>query len=360
MPVTIPKPAVIPDRTKVDIGVETKKVKNLRFIFKDGQAQLMWDEVGPDAVIAHAMVMSDDGRRKYFVGGNWKSSGDAAFVEKFGNEVLQNIEFNKKSGDVVVAPPLIYAPQLNDLLYNQIEVGAQNISQHGPGAFTGQVNGQQLKDMDVPWAIVGHSERRFIFRETKEDIAAKVKEAMNNDIKVIYCIQQTSMDREVGPDHPMFGLKEELRTLIEMLPPEQWVNIVLAYEPLWALSRLEMSQNGETTDKIDIEAIDALIGHKEIQETHKMIRDFIETEVGPETAKFLRIIYAGPVSEHNAPELIQMEDVDGFLVHGEPALTEQFQQIVDDVDEHFKKGRDDEDGPGGGRGPSGGPTVMDR
>ena len=168
------------------------------------------------------------------------------------------------------------------------------------------------------------------------------------------------MDREVGPDHPMFGLKEELRTLIDMLAPEQWVNIVLSYEPIWAMSKLQMPHNSESNDKLDPEAIDALIDNKEIQETHKMIRNFIEAEVGPETAKFLRIIYAGPVSKHNAADLIQMEDVDGFLVQGEPSMTDQFQQIVDDVDEHFKKGRDDKDGPGGGRGPSGGPAVMDR
>lgn len=74
------------------------------------------------------MALGDGGKRRFFVGANWKSNGSKDFVEKFGSEVLQNIEFNKSNGDVMVAPPMIYIPQLNDLLYNKIEVGAQNIS----------------------------------------------------------------------------------------------------------------------------------------------------------------------------------------------------------------------------------------
>ena len=84
MPTTIPRPQVIPDkRTATDI--EVPKVKNLRFCFKDGQAQLSWDEVGTDAVVAHSMSMSEQGKRRFFVGANWKSNGNRAFVEKFGS-----------------------------------------------------------------------------------------------------------------------------------------------------------------------------------------------------------------------------------------------------------------------------------
>lgn len=86
MPTTIPKPQTIPGKTSTDI--EIPKVKNLRFCFKDGQAQLSWEEVGTDAVVAHSMSMSEEGKRRFFVGANWKSNGSAAFVEKFGEEVL--------------------------------------------------------------------------------------------------------------------------------------------------------------------------------------------------------------------------------------------------------------------------------
>ena len=91
----------------------------------------------------------------------------------------------------MVAPPMIYVPQLNNLLYNKIDVGAQNISQYGEGDFTGQVNGNQLQDMDVPWTIIGHSERRKIFRESNEDLAMKVKEALHNNIKIVFCISES-------------------------------------------------------------------------------------------------------------------------------------------------------------------------
>ena len=106
----------------------------------------------------------------------------------------------------MVAPPMIYVPQLNDLLYNQVEVGAQNVSHHGEGPFTGNVNAKQLSDMDVPWAIVGHSERRMIMGESVDDVAKKVKEAMRNGLKVIYCVSQTAMDRDLGPEHTMNGM----------------------------------------------------------------------------------------------------------------------------------------------------------
>ena len=104
-------------------------------------------------------------------------------------------------------------------MYNKIDVGAQNISQRGPGAFTGQVNGEQLRDMDVPWTIVGHSDRK-IFGENQEDVGKKVREALNNNIKVIYCIGETSLDRGMGRDHDMHGLKEKLRNLMKILAPQ--------------------------------------------------------------------------------------------------------------------------------------------
>lgn len=174
--------------------------------------------------------------------------------------------------------------------------------------------------MDVPWTIVGHSERRKIFGETNEDVAKKVKEALNNNIKVIYCISETSMDRDMGHEHFMNSLKDQLRTLLEILAPEQWVNIVLSYEPIWALSKLPDEKEIEVNQEVK----NGLVSNQEIQDVHKMIRGFIDQEVGSEISKYLRIIYGGPVSKANASGLIQMKDVDGFLVHDEPSLTSQF------------------------------------
>ena len=134
----------------------------------------------------------------------------------------------------MVAPPMVYVPQLNDLLYNEIDLGAQNVSHFGEGAYTGCVNAKQLNDMDVPWTIVGHSERRLIMGETTEDVTANVKEAMKNNVKVIYCVSQTAMDRELGPTHVMNGLRNQVMALIETLTPQQWANIVIAFEPIWA------------------------------------------------------------------------------------------------------------------------------
>ena len=147
------------------------------------------------------------------------------------------------------------------------------------------------------------------------------------------------------------------------------MDIVIAYEPIWALSS---QQNQFPIPELNSEKIiispdvqqnlrNDMVGAQEIQETHKMIRDFIEAEVGAEISKYLRIIYGGPVSKDNAERLIRMPDVDGFLVHDEPGLSEQFQTIVDEVDQHWRKGddtdgRDRDGGPGGG---GGGPAVID-
>lgn len=185
-----------------------------------------------------------------------------------------------------------------------IQVAAQNCSAFSFGAYTGEVSAEHLKDINIPWVILGHSERRTHFGESDQIIAKKVESALKTGLKVIFCFGETLQERE---EHKTIEVVErQLNAIKEVV--QDWSKVVLAYEPVWAIG------TGKTATT------------EQVEEIHNWIRNHLQS-ISPEAAK-CRIIYGGSVNEKNCDELIKVENVDGFLVGG-ASLKNEFIKIVE-------------------------------
>ncbi|EER00893.1 triose-phosphate isomerase 1, putative [Perkinsus marinus ATCC 50983] len=244
---------------------------------------------------------------KPFVGGNWKSNGTFASIKELAASLVTGeATYNKDAVDVVVAPTAIHLSfALDQFKGSNIQVSAQNCSRTGPGAYTGEITADMIKDAGLNWTILGHSERRHLFNETNEDLAAKVVNAEAAGLKIIFCIGELLEEREAGKTD------EVCSTQMDAIVPivKNWKNIVIAYEPVWAIGTGKVA----TTEQA--------------QETHATIRNYMKSKVSAEVAADMRILYGGSVSPANCGELIKCPDVDGFLVGG-ASLKPQFTDII--------------------------------
>jgi triosephosphate isomerase len=206
--------------------------------------------------------------------------------------------------DVVVAPIYLHLVTVLHIKQNpHIEVAAQNCSRHGFGAFTGEVAAEQIKDLNINWVILGHSERRTHFGENDEVVSKKVESAFNNKLKVIFCFGETLIEREAN--RTIEVVERQLNAVVHLV--KDWKNIVLAYEPVWAIG------TGKTATT------------EQVEEIHDWIRGYLG-KISAET-EVTRIIYGGSVTEKNCDELIKVGNVDGFLVGG-ASLKPAFIDIV--------------------------------
>jgi triosephosphate isomerase len=200
--------------------------------------------------------------RKYLVGGNWKCNGNLAFAKSFPVEVLNTLKFNPAKVDVVVAPTALHLATVQSVLANNVQVATQNLSLTGDGAFTGELSGGMITDMGIKWTLTGHSERRTLFGETDAEVAKKTKLALDQGMQVMACIGELKEEREGGitkqiNERQLNAIREEC---------EDWSNIVIAYEPVWAIGT-------------------GLTATPEIaQETHAEIREWLGKNVSAEAA----------------------------------------------------------------------------
>jgi len=240
---------------------------------------------------------------RFFVGGNFKMNGKQAFLKN----LIDNLNAGQfdKDVEVVIAPPALYLDQCRKQAHKEIGVAAQNAFNASSGAFTGEVSPEQLKDLGIEWVILGHSERREIFKESDEFVAAKVAFALKTDIKVIACIGEKLEDRESGKTFEV--VTRQLQAIAKEV--NDWTNVVIAYEPVWAIG----------TGKVATP--------QQAQEVHEYIRKWLKGNVSEATAENTRIIYGGSVNASNAAELAKQHDVDGFLVGG-ASLKPEFVSIV--------------------------------
>lgn len=137
-------------------------------------------------------------KRRYVIGGNWKSNGTVRFVREMINEVLNQMKYDQKKVEVVVAPMIIHIPSAKAMLPSHIQVCAQNIGMNACGAFTGEISAEQVKDFGINWVILGHSERRTLFGESNDVVAKKVERAQEHGLNSIVCIGETLEQREAG------------------------------------------------------------------------------------------------------------------------------------------------------------------
>jgi triosephosphate isomerase len=232
--------------------------------------------------------------RKFFVGGNFKMNGNIQTIK----DIVHNLSTAKldPNTEVVIAPPSLYLLLAREHLSPRIEVAAQNVFDRPSGAFTGEISVHQLKDSNITWTLLGHSERRTILREDDDFIAAKAKASLHGGISVILCCGETLEEREKGVTVDV--VTRQLQAVNKVLGKDGWTNVVIAYEPIWAIGTGKVA----TTEQA--------------QEVHASIRKWLSEAVSSEVAENTRIIYGGSVNAKNCRELAQQPDVDGFLVGG--------------------------------------------
>jgi len=244
--------------------------------------------------------------RRPLVMGNWKMNGSLLANQAL-IEALESTAEECKAIDVAVCPAFIYLPQVTDLCSsNAIHVGAQNMCDQDKGAFTGEVSADMLRDLDVGFVLVGHSERRAIYGETDALVAAKVNKALEKGLVPVLCVGETLEERQSGEMQAV--IETQVRAVLESATIAAFAQIVIAYEPVWAIG------TGETATP------------EQAQEVHAFIRNLL-AEQDAEIASRTTILYGGSVNAGNAAELFAMADVDGGLVGGASLKAADFSAI---------------------------------
>jgi len=250
--------------------------------------------------------------RRKIVAGNWKMHKNAEETEDLLNELIDKLP-QDKGVEIIVAPTFVnLSSAVQHLEFTTIEVAAQNMHQSESGAYTGEVSADMLRSVGVHTVILGHSERRSIFHETDSIIAYKVDNALKNYLKVIFCFGEELKDRNEG-NH--FNIVEnQLRDGVFQVDSFGWANIILAYEPVWAIG------TGETASP------------EQAQEMHHFIRETIRKKFGSDVAEDVCILYGGSVKPDNAAEIFSKPDVDGGLIGGAALKADDFAAIVNAFD----------------------------
>ena len=245
--------------------------------------------------------------RKKLVAGNWKMNGSLAANQALVQALRQGV--GQPACDVAVCPPSVYLGQLQQLLAGQtaIALGAQDLSQHEGGAFTGDVSATMLKDFGVRYAIVGHSERRQHQGETDLQVALKVRRALAAGITPFVCVGETLREREEGLTE--FIVKRQLSAVLH-LNGHAINETVVAYEPVWAIG------TGKTC------------ASDEANRVCGFIRDVLAKTVEPEVVEHIRVLYGGSVKGANSYELFSQPFIDGGLVGGASLDPGEFSRIV--------------------------------
>jgi len=244
--------------------------------------------------------------RTPFVGGNFKCTGTAQSVTTLVKTFNNTITGLGGKTEVVLAPGTPYIGLVKSVANSDIKIAAQNCVPKS-GAFTGEMSAEQVKDFGLGHVILGHSERRHVFRENDKDIKAKTKAALNQNLVVIACVGETLQDREAGNTEQV--VLSQLKAATEGLSDAEWKNIVVAYEPVWAIGTGKVASPQQAQDCCDF------------------IRKTIHQLMGEHVARRTRIIYGGSVNPKNVAQLWTQPDIDGFLVGGASTKPE-FEKIV--------------------------------
>ena len=244
--------------------------------------------------------------RDNIVAGNWKMNNDYSET----NGLINNLKSSKIPEDVriMVAPSFTQLSQCKNLLRGtNISVVAQNMNANNSGAFTGEISASMLKGIKVNTVIIGHSERRSIFNETNIILKEKVKSALVADMEVIFCFGEELKERK---NNDYFKIvNKQLRDVLFDLPEFCWKNIILAYEPVWAIG------TGETATA------------NQAQEMHSYVRNLIRENYSVATSEEISILYGGSVKPSNAKEIFSGKDVDGGLIGGASLNANDFIEI---------------------------------
>ena len=248
--------------------------------------------------------------RTKIVAGNWKMNKNSEQTEDLINELIDKLP-NNLDVKVFIAPTFVnLASAVDHTEFTNIQIAAQNMHQAEGGAFTGEISADMLTSIGVNTVILGHSERRAIFHETDAIIASKVETALKHDMTVIFCFGEELKDRT---SNSHFNIVEsQLRDGLFNFPESAWTNIVLAYEPVWAIG------TGETATP------------EQAQEMHQFVRETIRKQFGT-IADDVSILYGGSVKPDNAAAIFSKPDIDGGLIGGAALNASDFVAIINSI-----------------------------
>ena len=248
--------------------------------------------------------------RKKIVAGNWKMNLNLQEGIALAKELNDALKADKPNCDVIICTPFIHLASVANVLdANLVGLGAENCADKEKGAFTGEVSAEMVKSTGAQYVILGHSERREYYKETPEILKEKVLLALKNGLKVIFCIGETLAEREANKQNEV--VKAELEGSVFNLSEEEFKNIVIAYEPIWAIG------TGKTATA------------EQAEEIHAYIRSIVAEKYGQAVADNTSILYGGSCKASNAPELFAKADIDGGLIGGASLKCADFKGIID-------------------------------
>lgn len=246
-------------------------------------------------------------QRKKIIAANWKMYKDLAESNDFFTFFIENLHDTKT--EILIAPSYTNLWHSFDATREYpIEIIAQNMHEAEEGAHTGEVSAKMLKSIGIERVILGHSERREYFGETDRILSDKVRAAIANEMKIIFCIGEKLEDRKEANHFKL--VESQLRNGLFHLNEKQWASVVIAYEPVWAIG------TGETASP------------EQAQEMHQFIRKTVADKYSSQVAATVSILYGGSVKPGNAKELFSQPDIDGGLVGGASLEVESFIEII--------------------------------
>lgn len=251
--------------------------------------------------------------RKKIVAGNWKMNNGVKETTQLIRKIKKSIaDLELNNVRVIVAPSFVnLVGSVKGVKDSKIEVAAQNMHQEKKGAFTGEISAEMLQSIGVKTVILGHSERREYFGEDDELIARKIDAALANNLEVIFCFGELLEQRKL--DNHLLEVGSQLKNTLFHLKAADFKNIILAYEPVWAIG------TGETATP------------DQAQEMHEFVRNVLAKKFGQKTADSVSILYGGSVKASNAEEIFSKPDVDGGLIGGASLVAEDFVAIIEAI-----------------------------
>lgn len=248
--------------------------------------------------------------RKKIIAGNWKMNNGINETVNLISDIKKELSGKKILADAIICPPFINLETAHALLKDSsIKLGAQNLYFEESGAFTGEISASMLKSVGCEYVIIGHSERRTIFGESDQVINRKIKIAIKNGLKPIFCIGETLEEREKGVTFKV--IETQITNGLKELSESELENLIAAYEPVWAIG------TGRNATP------------QQAQEVHQFIRGLISQMYSQNFAENLVIQYGGSVKSDNAKELLSQPDIDGALVGGACLKADSFVKIIE-------------------------------
>jgi len=243
--------------------------------------------------------------RKTIIAGNWKMNASKNSVKSLIGGILSGMD--GANSEVLICVPFPYLSLAESLVEgSSLKLGAQNLNINSSGAFTGEVSADMIKDFGAKHVIVGHSERRSLYGETSAVVAEKTKAALDSGLTPLLCIGESLEHREAGKTEAV--VEEQINAVIELLGIDSFHNIIIAYEPVWAIGTGVTATPGQA------------------QAVHLFIRSLLGKS-SEKIAQKTPILYGGSMNAGNAMELISCPDIDGGLIGGAALKAEDFLQI---------------------------------